>query len=248
MKSVLAVFVLLAMLTTGGVAQAAMYADIAFMVDQTGSMDGEFNWIGNSLDDLGTAVGNAGITARYGIAGYESLAGSDDPRNVWKDLPSTQQEVVDIASAITSLDTYGATENSFNAAMWAVNNFSWSGGDYAKILILITDEDVDDYQQATETGLGQLMAQNNVLLNVITYQGYFTQWDEAVYSTNDGYLGLFDLSYLQTDPDAFTADFIAAKTAEIQDYDPSAVPEPTTVLLMGLGLLGLVGLRRKLSA
>ena len=246
MKNVLAIFALLAMLTTGGVAQAARYADIAFMVDQTGSMNEEFNWIGDSLDELGTAVGNAGITARYGIAGYESSAGYDYVGNVWKDLPSTQQEIVDIASAITSADTYGITENSFNAAMWAVNNFSWSGGDYAKILILITDEDVDDYLQATETALGQLMAQNSVLLNVITYQSFFHQWDEAVF-TNGDYAGLFDLSYLESDPDGFTADFVAAKTAEIQEFDPpSTVPEPSTFLILGLGLVGLVGLRKRL--
>ncbi|WP_028580286.1 VWA domain-containing protein [Desulfogranum japonicum] len=224
-------------------ASAASYADVVFMVDQSGSMGDEFGWISNSISTIASSISSAGITANYGIAGYEYYAGTESSSNVFQDLTSDISLVISEANAAGS-SLYGYQERGYHAAEWSTNGFNWSGGDYAKVLILLTDEEGDQYSGISETDLGSLMTTSGILLNVITYQYYFNQWDDAVFSTTDGYHGLFDLSYLQSNPTAFTADFTAAKLTEIQNYNPT-VPEPTTMLLFGAGLAGLAAVSRR---
>jgi hypothetical protein len=231
-------------------AKAASYADVAFVIDQSGSMYGEFGWIGSSLSAIDTAIAGAGITAKYGIAGYEYYAGSADSRNAWVDIVSGIGGVV---TEVGLVSTYGGTERGYHALDWAANNFSWTGGDYAKVVILITDEPNDQrssYAYGTsptlygEPALAQMISDNDILLNVITQTYNYQYWDGAVYSTAT-YQGLFDLNDLRYNTAEFTEDFTDAKIAEIEEYNPNGIPEPATMLLLGSGFFGLIGLRRK---
>ena len=63
----------------GGVstASAAIVADVAFVVDQSGSMGDEFSWLANSISAINTSLIAGGVTARYGLAGYERFAGNE---------------------------------------------------------------------------------------------------------------------------------------------------------------------------
>ncbi len=248
MKRIYVLLVLfLASVGTGATANASSFADIVFVVDQSGSMNSEFSWISNSISTIAGSISDAGIFANYGIAGYEDTTGSQKEYNAWVDLTSDISAIVDEADRTY---TYGGTEYAYSALDWSVNNFSWTGGDYAKVVIFITDEDPDDkysytYNDLTgEAAIAKLMADENILLNVISLSSLEKYWDDVVYSTSDGYSGYFDLSYLRNCAAAFTEEFTEAKIKEIQNYNP--VPEPSTVLLLGVGIIFAAGgLRRK---
>lgn len=253
MKKILMSAIILLSLTPAHL-MGAQFADMVFVVDQSGSMYNEFKWISSSLDQINTKIESKGIKANYGIAGFEYTAGNIPgwykERNAWADLPS------DIAGVVSEADwaadhVYGGVERSYHAVDWAADNFSWTGSDYAKVMILITDEDADYGDSYSYGGLfGELalkkkMADEDILLNVITYSSLFTEWDNAAFS-KEGYIGLFDLDFLKNDPWAFTDEFTAAKIGEIMEHVPSTpTPEPGTMFLLGSGLVGVGGLSRR---
>ncbi len=235
---------------------AASFADMVFVVDQSGSMYDEFRWISNSLRYIDAIVKSKGITANYGIAGYEFFSGTQrgffGEKNAWADVPAEIDGVIAEADW-AARNVYGGIERSYHAASWAADNFSWTGGDYAKVMVLITDEDVDmgdtySYNgKRGELALNDKMNDSDILLNVITSSCFNTFWDDAAFRKGD-YIGLFDLNYLREHPSEFTADFTQAKINEIIEYQPTQAtptPEPGTLFLLGSGLIGIGAVSRK---
>lgn len=242
----------------------AVPVDIAFVVDQSLSMGGEFNWIPNVITAIDTALQSEAVvtSTRYGLAGYMEGVGNEYPGSVigsrvddeyrelaYVDLTSTVGTVSTAATAAAS-DLRRYTERGYHAADWSRTGFSWAA-DAVKVMILLTDEAGDQGstipdagQGSDEANLGKLLIDDGILLNVITGTSYYNNWDQAVYDQSSSYQGLFDLTYLRDNPAEFTAQFVDAKIGEIKEQIDGEVPLPATLMLFGLGVAAM-GYRRR---
>ncbi len=128
-------------LTLPTVSTGQSFADIVFVIDESGSMGGEQAWIRNMVLDLDVALEAEGIGAnRYGLVGY----GGSDSRlrghsySVGGELLGTAAEFVDAAN---SLVTTGGTEDGYDGLNFGLNYPFREGA--AVNFILVTDEDRD---------------------------------------------------------------------------------------------------------
>lgn len=240
----------------GGTAKATI-VDVAFVVDQSGSMGGEFAWIPTVMNEIQVAIASeASITsARYGVVGYmeNPHTRANGTPLVYHDLTAS---VGDVATAVTGAPLYCCAESGYEAAHWSMAGFSWDQN-AVKIMILLTDESGDQNSDigvvpggvTREQHLGNVLDAGGFLLNVVTTTNRYAQWDEAAFDINDvSYTGLFDIAALRNAGSRaqFTTDFVNAKLQEIKEQG-GQVPAPAALGILGFGLAGLGVARRRRS-
>jgi predicted ribosomally synthesized peptide with SipW-like signal peptide len=123
----------------GGGVQEAGSADIAFLLDRSGSMGQERNFLENEIQNVATQLEASGVDAQFGLVPYEDGTSSDGSG-------CTTFVATDITDDPTALDfsysTCGGNEDASEAIQFANANLSWRSG-AKKIFVVITDEDDD---------------------------------------------------------------------------------------------------------
>jgi hypothetical protein len=112
-----------------------------------------------------------------------------------------------------------------------------------KNFILITDED-DDSLAAYFSDADQGLTDANAIFNFIGVPDTGnTNSRYGILAANHGGAA-FNILDFRADPEDFFANFINTKVEEIKD-SASPVPEPMTMLLLGIGLAGLAARSKK---
>ena len=146
--------------------------DIAFILDNTGSMSGAITGSKDSINAFAATLEAAGIDAQFGLVTFGDSPKHPTPKGLitdegspsYTDASNTREvKALGTAAALkTTLETVEADgggdlpENPLDAIMYAYNNFSWRSG-AQKVFIVITDVDA---HQVTDT-IGKLSTGGN---------------------------------------------------------------------------------------
>lgn len=209
-------------------------ADIMWIVDGSGSMNTELLWLKDKAGTFFSGFQNAGIDVRMGVITYLSTPNLDQP------LTS------DSATFVAGIPTTGSggIQNGYQALDAAMSggtydlSVNWRTG-ATRVLILVTDEDADDYTASWQTELENALDARPYLLNVIydsTFNNAQRDYDPLARPSN----ALYDLQYLRDYPDQFTTEFINNKVEEIIHGLPIVTQLgliALVILLIGSGVL-----------
>ena len=156
-------FVLIAILCVlyAGTAMAATSGDVLIVVDESGSMSGEHDWLSTMVADLDAALVDQGLTNNhYGLVGFGSSKHA--PRMIgggWMDATA-------FGAATGSLLLNGGTEDGWRGIDYALDSYTYHSGAGLNV-ILVTDEDRDNTVSLTYANLLAKLQNMNALLNVV---------------------------------------------------------------------------------
>ena len=133
--------------TPAATAASLRSADVVVIVDESGSMQGEQQWLGTMIPQLDTALESEGLTGnRFGLVGFGSYNYSDSSHDLGRSVPvggANFGTAAEFASASNNLLVNGWLEDGYSAIDFALNNYSFRES-AAVNFILVTDEDRDD--------------------------------------------------------------------------------------------------------
>ncbi|NES79951.1 MULTISPECIES: PEP-CTERM sorting domain-containing protein [Okeania] len=126
------------------VATAVTTADVIVVVDESGSMYNEHEWLGSMIPDLDEALQNDGVTNnRFGLVGFGSSLSTG---YLGRSIPVGGSFFGTSAQFVTATNTLvhpGGFEDGYSAIDFALSNYSFRPGAAVK-MILVTDEDRDN--------------------------------------------------------------------------------------------------------
>lgn len=150
---------------------AADYVDVVVVVDESGSMSGEHNWLSGMIGSLesrlfGAGVGSGAESNRYALVGFGN--GITATANSGRLLTGFGSSGV-FSTATSSLVISGGTEDGYAGINYALNTLSGSFRPGAAVnFILVTDEDRDNTNAAlTYASIESRLTGYNALLNVV---------------------------------------------------------------------------------
>lgn len=159
------------------------FADVFIIVDESGSMSGEHNWISELVPALESGLLELGVgnteSNLYGLVGYER-----SPRFLSSD--NELMVPIDNFSALTQqLRLGGGYEDGYRAMYDTLDSYPIRASS-AKNLILITDEDRDGSVPNYDTMKSKLIDENIILNSVVNSNFYCEDGASAIGISADG--------------------------------------------------------------
>lgn len=170
---------------TGG---GSRWADIIFLMDNSGSMSDEINAVSNNVLDFVDNLVASGIDFALGLCRYGQSAYGGNP-------------IIEDNGILTNDATYfkydvwarnyasGGTEPGYYAIVQSANSFIFRPG-AQKIFIIITDE-TPDQGGASESDALNTCVNNSITLFALTESGLYDDFSSITSATNGAYFNIY---------------------------------------------------------
>jgi hypothetical protein len=171
-KKLLIAVLTVAAMSIASLAQAADYADVLFVIDESGSMFGEHAWLGSMVTSLESnlAANGIGVGAdpnQYALVGFGASSGHGTSGHKHAVGGGDWGTAAQLSTATSGLVISGYTEDGWEAMNFALNNYSFRSGAGLNV-VLITDEDRDNIDGSlTYNGMLSLLNSKGGILNVV---------------------------------------------------------------------------------
>lgn len=166
----------LSLIGNRGVAEAATFADVVVVVDESGSMSGEHAWLSSMIPALDAnlaahGVGSGADSNRYGLVGFGAAdsGGHSEAGHTHLVGGSPLGTAAQFSTATSGLVTTGGTEDGYSGINTALG-YSFRPGAAVNI-ILVTDEDRDVVNASLNSSniLTALQAKGALLNSVVDF-------------------------------------------------------------------------------
>jgi hypothetical protein len=161
--------ILLIIFMATGRAGAAL--DLMFVVDESGGMSGEHEWVGSMVTSLDSALVSVGENDnKYGLVGFG--AGTSDGGPGARKIGSSWKSATRLSAATEKLVTSGCIEDGWDGIVYGMKNYYFRS-EAVTNMILITDEDRDPVNtDLTYDYVQSKLNAKNVMLDVIVDCGF----------------------------------------------------------------------------
>jgi hypothetical protein len=221
----------------------------------------------NNIGLFASILSAGGVNAQYGLVGYGDS-------NVRPRMVTNLTDATSFATAAAGLKINGGTEPGYTASAFALNALDGQSNVFSyrsnavKNIIIFTDEASNGDTTSrgavggsavTETIVDGLLTSNKALYNAVVSGGANNSYGSLAtgHSGQVFNLSLFNTTNVQQITDFVTA-FANAKLKETIDFctanptapecQPSVVPEPGILALLGVGMFGIGWTRRRNSS
>jgi outer membrane autotransporter protein len=189
---------------------------IVFVIDESGSMSGEQTFLQGFVPALEQQLLSAGLSGvQFGLVGYGNSAVV--PRQF---LIGGQPfgTAADWATAANGLQVSGGTEDGYAGIQYVLDNYNFAGGANTAVVVLVTDEDRDDTNNALTFNVILVNLQNaNVSLSAILNQAIQGPGGETGLAT-DGVITYIDANNDGVPEEVGAPTFGSAAGATDADY------------------------------
>jgi len=173
----------------GGVSEAQVTpsnAEVVFLVDESGSMGGEHNFLPGFVTDLEAQLAGNGVTSQFGLVGYGNGLGGG--ANLGRTFPvgtGLLGNATEFGVAAGNLVLSGGFEDGYSAIDFALQNYPAMAG-VSRTFVLVTDEDRDNGNNALDFNSLRTALNNQGISLVVIVNGNITTNQGAQALATDG--------------------------------------------------------------